>query len=497
MSTPATVPPSYGRTGQDHGNTNAINRERLLLRAHPRHVSGYTDESLTLAPLVTDVPSALQAARRLSGSGSSTGQASSSARTTAGNNGLPTGRLAAAPAHLQDMHTFASSPTPITAKHDGDEDRDSQASGIRAMVMSVSYLKKLEVLRRICPPRSLTPRRGPIIAIEGDNAVLREAVGRAVERILVSSGKCDVRVWTMCSPSSAQQSKIDSGMGSSIHGENVSMAPSPESGGDCTSRRGSTSNGASRLGSLSFTVSALGEVMQLTTTWHKISEEILDHVHSVSRYLRSPRPTSTSAPSRKGKERATGPPSPARSPMEMELSPTTLSPALKNAELPNASEDSRMSPASGGSPGPAGPSASQPAGQLLPVALLTTGYSLAVSDKCAISVPIDDLYPPVAHWEHMATLWRGNVGPDLVVYADASPAPLTMKGASGPEPCTVHYADQEGVLVVHVPLPDTSANKQGPSEDDGIDIVSQATQRRLAYDILELVHSEKFNVVDE
>ncbi|KAL1903377.1 slightly ste11-like protein [Sporothrix stenoceras] len=492
MPTPTAVPLSYSRSGEDPGSINAINRERLLLRALPRHTSGFTDESLRLPPLVTDVSPALQVGRRLSGSDAATDQSSSSARATARSTGAPTGRLVATPAHLQDMHTFASSPTPTMAKHDGDEDRDSQASGIRAMVMSVSYLKKLEVLRRICPPRSLSSRCGPVIAIEGDNAALREAVGRVVERILVSSGKCNVRVWTMASSSSTQEKPTDSGMGSSIHGEDVSMAPSPESGGDCNSRRGSTSNETAQPGSLSFTVSTLGDVMQLTPTWHKISGEIYDHIHYASDHLGLGPLESTAIKvlSRKGKERATGPPSPARSPMEMQLSPTSLSPALKNRGLPSASENSRMSPASANSPASASPSATKTA-RLLPVALIKTGYSLAISDKCAISVPIDDLYPPVAHWEHMATLWRGTVGPDLVVYADASSAPVTIKGSNGPEPGTVYYADQEGVLVVHVPLSDAART----SVDDGIDIVNQSTQRRLAYDILELVHSRKFNDV--
>jgi hypothetical protein len=52
----------------------------------------------------------------------------------------------------------------------------------------------------------------------------------------------------------------------------------------------------------------------------------------------------------------------------------------------------------------------------LPVALLTDGFSLTLSDRFACRVPISDSYAPVDHWQWMATLWRGIVGPDLVVY---------------------------------------------------------------------------------
>ncbi|CAK7202295.1 slightly ste11-like protein [Sporothrix eucalyptigena] len=100
---------------------------------------------------------------------------------------------------MGDMQTFAFTPTPIVAKDytDGSNDKtvvdkDTQASGVRAMVMSLSYLKKLEVLQRICPPRPMLPKRGPIIAIEGYNAELREIVGQVVERILAQSGEFDV-----------------------------------------------------------------------------------------------------------------------------------------------------------------------------------------------------------------------------------------------------------------------------------------------------------------
>ncbi|KAL3421866.1 HMG box protein [Phlyctema vagabunda] len=52
----------------------------------------------------------------------------------------------------------------------------------------------------------------------------------------------------------------------------------------------------------------------------------------------------------------------------------------------------------------------------LPVALLPEGFSITTSDHFALRIPINDAYAPVDHWQWMATLWRGIVGPDLTVY---------------------------------------------------------------------------------
>lgn len=66
----------------------------------------------------------------------------------------------------------------------------------------------------------------------------------------------------------------------------------------------------------------------------------------------------------------------------------------------------------------AGEMAAPPTGGVvkMPVALLPAGFSLTISDRHACQIPIADSYLPVDHWQWMATLWRGIVGPDLVVY---------------------------------------------------------------------------------
>ncbi|KAG7124315.1 hypothetical protein HYQ46_010647 [Verticillium longisporum] len=57
---------------------------------------------------------------------------------------------------------------------------------------------------------------------------------------------------------------------------------------------------------------------------------------------------------------------------------------------------------------------------MIPVALVTGGYSATIADRYACRVPIVDSYAPVDHWQWMATLWRGVVGADLVVYVKPS-----------------------------------------------------------------------------
>ncbi|KAM0277016.1 hypothetical protein ACHAQH_006141 [Verticillium albo-atrum] len=93
---------------------------------------------------------------------------------------------------------------------------------------------------------------------------------------------------------------------------------------------------------------------------------------------------------------------------------------------------------------------------MIPVALVTGGYSATIADRYACRVPIVDSYAPVDHWQWMATLWRGIVGPDLVVYvkptAEEEVARLGWLDFVGP-----------GVMLMRVPpskgLDDRSARR--------------------------------------
>jgi len=50
-----------------------------------------------------------------------------------------------------------------------------------------------------------------------------------------------------------------------------------------------------------------------------------------------------------------------------------------------------------------------------PIVILPT-FQLAASVTYASRIPIQDAYSCTDHWQWMATLWRGTVGPDLTIY---------------------------------------------------------------------------------
>ncbi|PBP22005.1 AAA family ATPase Pontin, partial [Diplocarpon rosae] len=110
---------------------------------------------------------------------------------------------------------------------------------------------------------------------------------------------------------------------------------------------------------------------------------------------------------------------------------------------------------------------SQP--KILPVALVPDGFSLSSSDAAALRIPINDSYAPVDHWQWMATLWRGIVGPDLTIYATrASRDELVRFGG-------VEVRADCPCIVVRVP--------EGPAKLD------EKTARRLGFEVVEFVRN--------
>lgn len=63
-----------------------------------------------------------------------------------------------------------------------------------------------------------------------------------------------------------------------------------------------------------------------------------------------------------------------------------------------------------------------------PVIILPT-FQLAASVTYASRIPIQDAYSCTDHWQWMATLWRGTVGPDLTIYVK-----IHEKEAGGSKP---------------------------------------------------------------
>ncbi|KAF9770373.1 hypothetical protein IL306_012106 [Fusarium sp. DS 682] len=104
-----------------------------------------------------------------------------------------------------------------------------------------------------------------------------------------------------------------------------------------------------------------------------------------------------------------------------------------------------------------------------PVALIKEGFSLTLSDSFASTIPIADAYAPIDHWQWMATLWRGTINPDLVVYVKPSLEDEIAKYG------TVDF--HKGLMVVRIAV--------GKDLDD-------ATERRIAFEVIEWIRGGSF-----
>ena len=130
----------------------------------------------------------------------------------------------------------------------------------------------------------------------------------------------------------------------------------------------------------------------------------------------------------------------------------------------------------------------------LPIALLPSGFSLTLSDRFACAVPISDAYAPVDHWQWMATLWRGIVGADLVVYVTGKAASGHPTGSGAEDGGVVGGSSRgagtgsvevrsSGLVVVKVPV---VVGGQGQGQGREV-MVDEKMERRLGFEVVEWV----------
>ncbi|KAB5585451.1 HMG box protein [Coniochaeta sp. 2T2.1] len=289
-------------------------------------------------------------------------------------------------------------------------DRDSQARGVEAMIMSIPYINKLKVLEKIAPP--LAPgspgneTRGPVIAVEGAVPSLVRQVGAIVERALAASGECAVRTWSS-----------DNGKTEGVEGGQLGFAT----------------------------------YLRTITDWHGKSAEIVKHI------------TTSPEPARRGSDVSMD----GGSGDERKSNPGSVSGEATRASSVNTAVSA---------PQPQGAQQQRP---LLPVALLTEGFSLTISDRFACKVPIADSYAPVDHWQWMATLWRGIVGPDLVIY---------VRGAEEEEMTRLQAVEMNGadIMKVRVVVPTGAAANMNDV------VVGEKVERRLGFEVVEWVRNGSF-----
>lgn len=228
------------------------------------------------------------------------------------------------------------------------EAREIQARSVEAMVMTIPYVNKIKVLRKISPPLQppgpTSPAqdvRGAVVAVEGPDKSLLAEVGAFILEYLLKDSSLAVRTWGTVSPSKKPtiSQSADAEMTDGVTSAAADSAPQP--------------SGLEEK-------DPIVDYLSIISDWHKKSQEISKHI--------------------------------------------TCSPPL-----PSAAVDSEASTSANTAP------ASQDS-KTLPIALVPNGFSLTTSDAYALRTPINDSYAPVDHWQWMATLWRGIVGPDLTVY---------------------------------------------------------------------------------
>lgn len=299
---------------------------------------------------------------------------------------------------------------------------DGQTRGVESLLMSIPYLNRLSALRRIEPPLGppgpggpAVETRGPVVAIEGTHEGLLRDVRPVIERALRESRECDVRIWADTSVERALTPPDDGGSASkNDQAEDVEMAEAQ----DKTSR-------------------LIGSRHNSITRASDSTDNSMAGTHSVSA-------STATGPQQAGSPRAL-----------VDYLHTILRWHAKSAEIV---KHITTKPTKNGS------------SKLIPVALIPGGFGLTLSDKAATTIDITDVYSPLDHWQWMASLWRGIVGADLVVYVREVTA---EEAALNNRPVEYH---QSGVMEVKV-----AGGK-----------VDESTERRLAFEVMEWIMAGSF-----
>ncbi|KAK7613967.1 hypothetical protein JOL62DRAFT_630824 [Phyllosticta paracitricarpa] len=299
---------------------------------------------------------------------------------------------------------------------------------VEAMVMSMPFWGKLRILGKISPPygthvggasspssASNTPR-GAIIAVEGDDRAVVMQMAEWLRDNLNKSGELDARV-------------AEPPRGPPERSDNVSSSDAADV--------------------------SLGAYIALVAEWHAKNAEMIDFItgRSSSSNCRqqqqydgtatasgSDRDSSTSrsnslAASPAGSASASASvSSPTDSAMEDVPSQSQINPS-STANTNTTTKPSSTHHAHKKSKGiNNGNGNVENKASRTPILILPT-FTLSAANAWAARIPIADAYSPADHWQWLATLWRGIVGPDVTVYvADAPAAPSGPTSASTSTP---------------------------------------------------------------
>ncbi|KAJ5489710.1 hypothetical protein N7539_004600 [Penicillium diatomitis] len=288
--------------------------------------------------------------------------------------------------------------------------RPTVNASVEKAVMTIPFLNKIKLLAKISPPlvpsfREGSSSRGPVVAVDGQDANLVRIAVEYIQRLLAKEEKFSARIFD---------------------GPELQTPRTTENGGPMRD--------------------ATVDYLNTISAWHRISDEIIEFVRNDTNHA-TQMETNILAHSHVLGESSPNTqidsiiqhnrPSPDPSPSPRSIIPRTASLQLGSPEsIPTDSESPRASPSTSVSvlanehtdqsqsrmpgltpsltptPTPT-PSSSSPS--RVPVALVPR-YQLTTADTFACSVPINDSYAPLDHWQWMASLWRTCVGPDITVY---------------------------------------------------------------------------------
>ncbi|PKY02629.1 hypothetical protein P168DRAFT_320184 [Aspergillus campestris IBT 28561] len=228
---------------------------------------------------------------------------------------------------LQTTATTPSAMTPVTPF-------PKEGSSVEATVMTIPFLNKIKVISKIAPP--LTPsfregaaqRRGAVIAVEGQDSKLVNAMVEHLNHVLQKEGKYQPRVFP----------------GPKVPTGEKYAEPNQAGHGHCP-------------------------LCRTRAIRNEVGGRGICNARDV---------------------------------------PKTIIPKTADMHIRSPSQSSDNGSVSAGS-------SSGASTCFVPVALVPQ-YQLTTADFFACSVPLNDSYAVLDHWQWMASLWRGCVGADITVY---------------------------------------------------------------------------------
>lgn len=300
---------------------------------------------------------------------------------------------------------------------------------IETMVMTIPFINKIKVLAKISPPYVRSPTagspevRGAVVAVEGQD---KESVNCMLqylkEHLQSKDGEYNIRVF---------------------HGPDADLYSAK---------------------SENVMSDAIVKYLNTICAWHKTSDEI---VHFITD------PSDSSTPPSSGTE------DPTSAASSKSIIPKTAKLRISglNNDSPTSITTRKSAAASSAATTPISATTSKSASTAstttlpLPVALVPR-YQLSTADAHACANPINDSYAPIEHWQWMASLWRGCVGPDITIYIRGCEKEELNKYGGG-TPVEIRLNDARS-LVVRKP-------------NDGESEIEEKALRRVGFEVEEFL----------